>query len=74
MTITPFVSMTVAKAVRAESEGERTLVNRLRIARVFLARMSSGSFLPLYSSRRLARVLWLITVRTRAIDLRTVEL
>jgi hypothetical protein len=54
--------------------GRRTLVNRLRIARVFLARMSSGSFLPLYSSRRLARVLWLMTVRTRAIDLRTVEL
>lgn len=72
--------MTNATPTRREEEGEkcprrgRTLVNRLRIARVFLARMSSGSFLPLYSSRRLARVLWLMTVRTRAIDLRTVEL
>jgi len=56
-------------------ESTLTFVSLLRIARVFLARRSRGwYFFPLYISRRLLRCFWFMTVRTRAMDLRTVLL
>ena len=45
------------------------------MARVFFLRRSSGLYLrPAYSFRRLVRWLLLTTVRTRAIDFRTILL
>ena len=50
----------------------RTLVRRRLIARVLFARRSRGAyFLFLYNSLRFCRAFWFMTVRTRAIDLRT---
>lgn len=51
------------------------LVSLRRIARVFLGRRSSGRyFLFLYKRWSWARCAWLMTVRVRAIDLRTAVL
>jgi hypothetical protein len=59
-------------AARAVTAPACALVSRRRIARVFFGRRSRGTyFLPAYADLRAARVEAVMTVRVRAMPLRT---